>query len=219
VGGGTGMICLGFKGGIGTASRKLPAAQGGYTVGVLVQCNFGLQRNLMIAGVPVGREITDLVRCRTADVPAGTPGESEDERCAAGATRDDAAERAEMGSIIAVVATDAPLLPHQLKRIATRVSLGIARVGGYASNGSGDIFLAFSTANPGTAMSTDSTQLRMLSNARISPLFEATMQATEEAIINAMLAAPTMDGVNFTRIHGLPAPRVLDALRKYGRVR
>jgi D-aminopeptidase len=219
VGGGTGMICLGFKGGIGTASRKLPAAQGGYTVGVLVQCNFGLQRNLMIAGVPVGREITDLVRCRTADVPAGTPGESEDERCAAGATRDDAAERAEMGSIIAVVATDAPLLPHQLKRIATRVSLGIARVGGYASNGSGDIFLAFSTANPGTAMNTDSTQLRMLSNARISPLFEATMQATEEAIINAMLAAPTMDGVNFTRIHGLPAPRVLDALRKYGRVR
>ena len=218
VGGGTGMICLGFKGGIGTASRKLPAAQGGYTVGVLVQCNFGLQRNLMIAGVPVGREITDLFACRTADVPAGTPGEVEDTRCAAGATRDDTAERTELGSIIAVVATDAPLLPHQLKRIATRVSLGIARVGGYASNGSGDIFLAFSTANPNTAMSTDSTQLRMLSNARISPLFEATMQATEEAIVNALLASQTMDGVNYTRVHGLPAPRVLEALRKYRRV-
>ncbi len=218
VGGGTGMVCLGFKGGIGTASRTLPAAQGGYTVGVLVQCNFGLQRNLMIAGVPVGQEITDLPICATAEVPPGTPGERERSRCGVPAGRDDAGERTELGSIIAVVATDAPLLPHQLKRIATRVSLGIARVGGYASNGSGDIFIAFSTANANSAMAEDSTRLTMLSNARISPLFQATMQATEEAIVNAMLAAETMDGVNFTRVHGLPADRVVQALRKYGRL-
>jgi D-aminopeptidase len=118
-----------------------------------------------------------------------------------------------------VVAIDAPLLPHQLKRIATRVSLGIGRVGGFASNGSGDIFIAFSTANPNTAMVTDSTKLTMLSNAIISPLFNATVQATEEAIVNALLAAETMEGVNYTRVYGLPAPRVLDALRKYGRLR
>jgi L-aminopeptidase/D-esterase-like protein len=220
VGGGTGMICLGFKGGIGTASRKLPPEQGGYTVGVLVQCNFGNQRNLMIAGVPVGQEITDLSACRSIDLPAGAEQEARNLRpCAPGATRDDTTEPTELGSIIAVVATDAPLLPHQLKRIATRVSLGIGRVGGYASNGSGDIFIAFSTANPRTAMANDSTQLTMLSNARISTLFTATVQATEEAIVNALLAARTMEGVNGTRVYGLPAPRVMDALRKYGRVR
>ena len=232
VGGGTGMICLGFKGGIGTASRKLPPEQGGYTVGVLVQCNFGNQRNLMIAGVPVGQEITDLAACRTIDLPLTADQEARGlRRCATGApgapgapgstgaTRDDTTEPTELGSIIAVVATDAPLLPHQLKRIATRVSLGIGRVGGFASNGSGDIFIAFSTANPRTALANDSTQLMMLSNARISTLFTATVQATEEAIVNAMLAAQTMEGVNGTRVYGLPAPRVLDALRKYGRIR
>ena len=226
VGGGTGMICLGFKGGIGTASRKLPPEQGGYTVGVLVQCNFGNQRNLMIAGVPVGQEITDLAACRTIELPPSADQEARGfRRCAggtsgaAGATRDDTTEPTELGSIIAVVATDAPLLPHQLKRIATRVSLGIGRVGGYASNGSGDIFIAFSTANPRTALANDSTPLTMLSNARISTLFTATVQATEEAIVNAMLAAQTMEGVNGTRVHGLPAPRVMDALRKYGRIR
>ncbi len=219
VGGGTGMVCLGFKGGIGSASRRLTPAQGGYTVGVLVQCNFGLQRNLMIAGVPVGRELADLFSCSAAEVPASTPGEKIARRCG-GAPPGDAeiGEERELGSIIAVVATDAPLLPHQLKRIATRVSLGIARVGGYASNGSGDIFIAFSTANPNTAMSEDSTSLRMLSNARISPLFEATMQATEEAIVNAMLAAPTMTGINYNRVFGLPADRVVGAMRKYGRL-
>ena len=220
VGGGTGMICLGFKGGIGTASRKLPPEQGGYTVGVLVQCNFGNQRNLMIAGVPVGQEITDLAACRTIDLPLNADEEARGfRRCVPGATRDDTTEPTELGSIIAVVATDAPLLPHQLKRIATRVSLGIGRVGGFASNGSGDIFIAFSTANPRTAMATDSTQLTMLSNARISTLFTATVQATEEAIVNAMLAAQTMEGVNGTRVYALPAPRVLEALRKYGRLR
>lgn len=216
VGGGTGMICLGFKGGIGTASRRLPPELGGYTVGVLVQCNFGNQRNLMIAGVPVGEAITDLASCTTAPGPQPTGNRR---RCAPDAQRDDTVEPTELGSIITVVATDAPLLPHQLKRIATRVSLGIGRVGGFASNGSGDIFIAFSTANPRTASATDSTQLTMLSNAMISPLFTATVQATEEAIVNAMLAAPTMEGANHTRVYGLPAPRVLDALRKHGRLR
>ena len=223
VGGGTGMICLGFKGGIGTASRKLPPEQGGYTVGVLVQCNFGNQRNLMIAGVPVGQEITDLASCTAGDLPRTADDEARGRRrCppgSAGSPRDDSVEPTELGSIIAVVATDAPLLPHQLKRIATRVSLGIGRVGGFASNGSGDIFIAFSTANPNTAMATDSTRLTMLSNASISPLFTATVQATEEAIINAMLAAGTMEGVNYTRVYGLPGDRVTEVLRKYGRLR
>jgi D-aminopeptidase len=232
VGGGTGMVCMGFKGGIGTASRKLTPEQGGYTVGVLVQCNFGLQRHLSVAGVPVGLEITDLAGCVAAPVPASAPGEKFARKCSttententersAGANgRGGSAleERQELGSIIAIVATDAPLLPHQLKRIATRVSLGIARVGGYASNGSGDIFIAFSTANPSTGMDEDSTSVAMLSNARISPLFLATVQATEEAIINAMLAAPTMTGINNNRVYGLPSARVLAALRKYGRL-
>jgi D-aminopeptidase len=257
VGGGTGMICMGFKGGIGTASRKLPPEQGGYTIGVLVQCNFGLQRHLSVAGVPVGLEITDLAGCVAAPVPTSAPGEKFARNCSTtegtehtegsaratgfGATGSNAtgsnamgsnatgpiadgtratalAERQEMGSIIAIVATDAPLLPHQLKRIATRVSLGIGRVGGYASNGSGDIFIAFSTANAGTGMDEDSTSVAMLSNARISPLFLATVQATEEAIINAMLAAPTMTGINNNRVYGLPSARVLAALRKYGRL-
>ncbi len=219
VGGGTGMICLGFKGGIGTASRTLPPEQGGYTVGVLVQCNFGNQRNLMIAGVPVGLEITDLEACTAGAMPSSSASPSPRRHCAGGLRRDDTREPVELGSIIAVVATDAPLLPHQLKRIATRVSLGVGRMGGFASNGSGDIFVAFSTANPNTAMTNDSTQLTMLSNARLSPLFAATVQATEEAIVNALLASQTMEGANFTRVYGLPAPRLIDALRKYGRIR
>ncbi len=244
VGGGTGMVCHGFKGGIGTASRKLSAAEGGYTVGVLVQCNYGARRDLSIAGVPVGQEIPDLVACvanadTTVKGPFGLT-----RRCTAETTPThvdrgtsaaaDAAQLAsasqdlpdagpwfrgeELGSIIIVVATDAPLLPHQLKRIATRVSLGIGRVGGFASNGSGDIFIAFSTANGPATAARDSAQLTMLSNAIISPLFQATVQATEEAIVNALLAAETMDGANYTRVHGLPTDRVLAALRKYGRL-
>ncbi|MEO8622775.1 MAG: P1 family peptidase, partial [bacterium] len=145
VGGGTGMTCLGFKGGIGTASRKLPAQQGGYTVGVLVQCNFGLRRDLRIAGVPVGEEITDLQPC-IANTDAPIAGQRP--HCDASPGNDASIESAEQGSIIVVVATDAPLLPHQLKRIATRVSLGVGRQGGFGGNGSGDIFIAFSTANP-----------------------------------------------------------------------
>lgn len=212
VGGGTGMVCHGFKGGIGTASRKLPAEQGGYTVGVLVQCNYGARRDLRIAGVPVGEEIQDLLPCfanretappgsaRLCEAPSNTPREDE------GA-----------GSIIVVVATDAPLLPHQLKRIATRVSLGVGRMGGWGQNPSGDIFVAFSTANAGAAGANDTTMVRMLANARISPLFTATAQATEEAIVNAMLAAETTTGVNDFRVFALPVDRVKAIMKKYGR--
>jgi D-aminopeptidase len=220
VGGGTGMVCQGFKGGIGTASRRLPAAQGSYTVGVLVQCNFGSQRSLSVAGVPVGLEITDLASCSAGALPATAEAALRNRpRCASGGTRDDRLEPAEQGSIIVVVATDAPLLPHQLKRIATRVSLGVGRVGGFAGNGSGDIFLAFSTANASAVGTRDSAAVNMLSNTIISPLFTATVQATEEAILNAMLASDTMEGANFTRVYGLPADRVVAALKKYGRLK
>lgn len=168
VGGGTGMNLFGFKGGSGTASRKLSEEEGGYTVGVFVQGNFGTRADLMIAGVPVGLEITDLTR---------EEGEPE-----------------EANSIIAVVATDAPLLPHQLKRLARRVPIGIARTGGFGTNGSGDIFLAFSSANPGAFSREESTELKMVSNDDMNPLIRATAYATEEAIINAMVAAETMKG-------------------------
>ena len=214
VGGGTGMVCHGFKGGIGTASRTLPAAQGGYTVGVLVQCNYGSRRDLRIAGVPVGEEIADLLSCTaSANVPAGA------RRCdAPGGDATDAEEG--QGSIIVVVATDAPLMPHQLKRLATRVSLGVGRQGGFGTNGSGDIFLAFSTANPG-AWSDDPPvkSLQMLTNARMSSLFYATVQATEAAITNALLAAETMTGANDLRVYAMPVDRMLAAMRKYGRLR
>jgi D-aminopeptidase len=192
VGGGTGMVCHGFKGGIGTASRKLDATAGGYTVGVLVQCNHGSRRELRIAGVPVGAEISDLMP------GAAPPGD-------------------ELGSIIVVVATDAPLLPHQLKRIATRVSLGIGRMGGYGGNSSGDIFIAFSTANPRAASDTGTASVTMLPNARMNALFFATVQATEAAIVNALLAAETMTGANDRRVHAMPLDRVRAIMARYGR--
>jgi L-aminopeptidase/D-esterase-like protein len=218
VGGGTGMTCHGFKGGIGTASRKLPDAQGGYTVGVLVQCNFGQRRELRVAGVPVGEEIPDLLPCtatRDTMLLRGMP------RCAtsgAGGSANDDDANAGAGSIIIIVATDAPLLPHQLKRLATRASLGVGRSGGRGENSSGDIFVAFSTANARASSDTGITRLAMLPNARINPLFSATVQATEEAILNAMLAAETMTGANDVRVFALPSDRLLTALRKYGRV-
>src|SRR5437867_6564 len=193
VGGGTGMICHQFKGGIGTASRRLPADRGGYTIGVLVQCNYGSRARLSIAGVPVGQEIPDLLPTRDT-----IPGER--------------------GSIIIVVATDAPLLPHQLKRIAKRASLGVGRLGGTGGNPSGDIFVAFSTANPGAAKPDANVSVTMLPNERISPLFEATIQATEEAIVNAMVAAETMTGINGLRVYALPHERLRAALRKYNRL-
>ncbi len=217
VGGGTGMVCLGFKGGIGTASRRLPPQQGGYTVGVLVQCNFGSRRDLRIAGVPVGEEITDLTGCTANSDPI--PVGSSRRRCDAPVGGDAADEGPEQGSIIVVVATDAPLLPHQLKRIATRVSLGIGRQGGFGGNGSGDIFVAFSTANP-KAWSSDSIMaVRMVSNDRISPLFQATAQATEAAITNALLAAETTTGADDLRIYAMPVERLMAAMRKYGRIK
>src|SRR6266545_3253376 len=193
VGGGTGMICNQFKGGIGTASRRLPADRGGYTIGVLVQCNYGSRARLSIAGVPVGQEILDLLPARDT-MPT------------------------ERGSIIIVIATDAPLLPHQLKRIAKRASLGVGRLGGTGGNPSGDIFVAFSTANPGAAQPDSTRALTMLPNERISPLFEATIQATEEAIVNAMVAAETMTGADGLRVYALPHDRLRAALRKYNRL-
>jgi L-aminopeptidase/D-esterase-like protein len=218
VGGGTGMVCHGFKGGIGTASRRLPDAAGGYTVGVLVQCNYGARRELRVAGVPVGEEIPDLLPCiANADttIAPGVP------RCG---TRTSAADRdavdasgAGAGSIIIVVATDAPLLPHQLERVATRAALGVGRMGGRGENSSGDIFVAFSTANGRSAADTGTVRLTMLPNARINPLFGATIQATEEAILNAMLAAETMTGANDQRVYALPHQRLLAILARYGR--
>ncbi|HWQ34965.1 MAG TPA: P1 family peptidase [Blastocatellia bacterium] len=189
VGGGTGMICFEFKGGIGTASRRLSERQGGYTVGVLVQANFGLRPQLQIAGVPVGVEITE------------------------GAFRPH-----ETGSIIIVVATDAPLVAHQLKRLARRAALGLARTGSLSGNGSGDIFIAFSTANPEAAKSGGLAQLTMLPNDRMNPLFDATAQATEEAIINALVAAETMTGIDDHRVIALPHDRLRETLRKYNRL-
>jgi len=215
VGGGTGMVCHGFKGGIGTASRKLPDAQGGYTVGVLVQCNYGVRRDLRIAGVPVGEEIPDLAGCIANSDPL--PPNSPRPRCDQPARAADFAD--EQGSIIVVVATDAPLLPHQLKRIATRVSLGVGRQGGFGGNGSGDIFVAFSTANPRAWFNdAPTTTVQMLPNDRISPLFQATAQATEAAITNALLAAETTTGANDLRIYAMPVDRMLAAMKKYGRM-
>jgi L-aminopeptidase/D-esterase-like protein len=210
VGGGTGMQCHQFKGGIGTASRVLPAAEGGFTVGVLVQCNYGARASFSVAGVPVGTAIPDLLPCRTR--PTGAP----DERVC-DAPRPPQGADEELGSIIVIVATDAPLLPHQLKRIATRVSLGVGRMGGFGGNSSGDIFVAFSTANPKAGMTPERAQVEMLANARITPLFQATVQATEEAILNALLAAETMEGGDGLRVYALPHDRLMAAMKKYGR--
>jgi L-aminopeptidase/D-esterase-like protein len=189
VGGGTGMTCFEFKGGIGTASRRLGDRQGGHTVGVLVQANFGLRHQLQISGVPAGREITE-----------GTY------------------KKRETGSIIIVVATDAPLLPHQLKRLARRAGLGLARTGSVSGNGSGDLFLAFSTANKGAAKPEGLIQAMFLPNERMDSLFEATVQATEEAILNALVAGRTMTGRDDHRILGLPHERVREVLKKYNRL-
>lgn len=217
VGGGTGMVCHGFKGGIGTASRKLDARDGGYTVGVLVQCNCCARRELRVAGVPVGQEITDLLPCTATNDPAvRAPGPRCDAEPATPTNRDEDADDGQ-GSIIVVVATDAPLLPHQLKRIATRVSLGIGRMGGKGENSSGDIFVAFSTANAHAAADTGLAHLAMIPNGRINSLFYATTQATEEAIVNAMLQAETMTGANYARVYALPVDRLMAAMKKYGR--
>ena len=214
VGGGTGMICHSFKGGIGTASRVLPAEDGGYTVGVLVQCNYGRRREFQVAGVPVGEEIQDQTPCLSL---SGVEPRFGLAPCAGAAPPPPRNEG--QGSIIVVVATDAPLLPHQLKRVATRPSLGIGRMGGRGNNSSGDIFVAFSTANPGVAGSKGNTRVEMMPNDNMNALFAATIQATEEAILNALLAAETMTGADGVRVTALPHDRLLVALRKYGRIR
>jgi D-aminopeptidase len=199
VGGGTGMICYGFKGGIGTASRVLPKDEGRYTVGVLVQCNCGARHQLMIAGVPVGKEIPEV----TPDAMF---------RDAAGADK-----QGELGSIIIVIATDAPLIPTQLKRLARRATMGLARTGSISGNGSGDIFLAFSTANPHANDEPGPNTVQTVANERLNPLFAATVQATEEAIVNAMVGAKTMTGIDGHTVIGLPHEKLQQVLKKYGR--
>jgi D-aminopeptidase len=190
VGGGTGMICFEFKGGTGTASRQLPEKLGGYTVGVLAQCNFGTRHLLRIAGAPVGYEIT------------GNPVWDDD-----------------TGSIIVVVATDAPLLPSQMKRVAKRVTLGLGRLGSISGDGSGDIFIAFSTANAGAGLEQKKPiALQMLPNDRMDALFEATVQATEEAVVNALVAAKTMTGADGHTVEALPHDRLREVLKKYNRL-
>ncbi len=195
VGGGTGMICNGYKGGIGSSSRRLQPKDGGYTVGVLVQCNYGTRDNLRIAGIPVGREIPAPEPY--AFMPWGLD---------------------EHGSIIVVVATDAPLLAHQLKRLARRVTLGLGRNGSISGNGSGDIFIAFSTANSGAALPTHVIDLKMLPNDSLDPVFRATVEATEEAVVNAMVAAQDMTGVDDHRVIALPHAALRAVLKKYGRL-
>ena len=228
VGGGTGMGCNGFKGGIGTSSRVLTASQGGYTIGVLVQCNYG--GDLRILGVPIRSEITDLRTCTVLPQPLNRPWTRGIPPCpispatgrVAGAENGDngsGGEHEGRGSIIVIVATDAPLLPHQLERIAKRVMLGLGRLGSFAGNSSGDLFLAFSTANANAAKPEGTPSLVMLPNDRIDPLFQATIDATEEAVVNAMLAAQTMTGADGIRVFGLPGERVVAALRKYNRMK
>ncbi len=204
VGGGTGMICHRFKGGIGTASRVVEIDGAAYTVGVLVQCNYGSREQLRIAGVPVGVEIPDLLPSRPG--PDGAPVEADD-----GADRE--------GSIIVVVGTDAPVLPHQLERIATRVSLGLGRNGSTSGNGSGDIFIAFSSANREAARERGSVSgLELLANERLNPIFSATVQATEEAVVNAMVAAETMTGADDVTVFELPHERLREVLGRYNRL-
>lgn len=192
VGGGTGMVCHRFKSGIGTSSRKL---ENGYTVGVLAQANYGSREDLTIAGVPAGRELSDLMPLMNGLDP-----------------------KADGGSIIAIVATDAPLAPHQLKRLAKRVPLGVGRTGGIGSNSSGDIFLAFSTAEAGNKNAEGLIQLEMIPNDEIDPFFRAVIQATEESVINALVAAETMTGINGNTVHAIPHDRLRATLRKYNRL-
>lgn len=199
IGGGTGMMCLGFKGGTGTASRVISIKDSVYTLGAIVQSNFGAKRNLSIAGVPVGIELKDTLNYEYKAAPQSRRQEGD-------------------GSIIVIVATDAPLLPHQLKRVAQRIPLGIGIVGGRGSNGSGDIFLAFSTANENAFNREKTTRVQSLSNDRLMPVFEATVQAVEEAIINAMVAAETMEGINGNKAYALPHDLLKEVLKKYNRL-
>ena len=186
VGGGTGMICYGFKGGSGSASRVITTAGTTVTVGAFVQANFGTREQLTIAGVPVGRALGD-----TEEVQ-------------------------ERGSLIAIIGTDAPLLPHQLKRLARRVGLGMGRSGAMSGHGSGDIFMAFSTANPEAHQEQQQLSIMdFIPNARLDRTFQAVIQATDEAILNAMVANETMEGFQGSRVEGLPRGKVIRILKDY----
>ena len=198
IGGGTGMLTLGFKGGIGTSSRKVKINNKTYTLGAIVQSNFGSKRNLTISGVPIGKELKDTLNLVFNAPPANKRQEGD-------------------GSIIVIVATDAPSFPHQLKRISHRIPLGIGAVGGRGSNGSGDIFLAFSTANPKAFNRKNSGTVKTFPNDKISPLFEATVQVVEESIVNAMIAAETMEGINNNKAYALPHGKLMEILKKYNR--
>ena len=198
VGGGTGMIAYGFKGGIGTASRKLPESQGAYTVGVLVQANFGARDSLVIDGVPVGRELATVL---LPEVNADRQPHADHE-----------------GSVIAVIATDAPLSSRQLERLARRAALGLARTGTYSGNTSGDIFIAFSAANVVPQQNPPKVAtVNLLSTDEINPIFRAVVEATEESVINAMTKADTMTGINGNTVHALPYDRLASVMAKYGR--
>ena len=200
IGGGTGMMCLGFKGGTGTSSRVLKIKDSSYTVGAIVQSNFGAKRNLSIAGVPVGVELKDTLNSVFNGPPKSRRKEGD-------------------GSIIVIIATDVPLLPHQLKRIAQRIPLGIGIVGGRGSNGSGDIFLAFSTANEGAFNRDDIASITSMPNDLLMPVFEATVQVVEEAIINAMIAAETMEGINGNTSYAIPHDVLVETLKKHNRIK
>ena len=204
VGGGTGMVCYGFKGGIGTSSRQVPESAGRYTVGVLVQANFGRRAELTVTGVPIGREITDLLPEVTREAGPDADINLDHE-----------------GSVIVVIATDAPLSSRQLERLASRAALGLARTGSTSGNTSGDIFIAFSTANT-VPQSTPSPTLTATfvspeSTATLNPLFQAVVEATEESVLNALMKADTMTGINGNRVHALPYDRLKAAMAKYGR--
>jgi D-aminopeptidase len=226
VGGGTGMICNGFKGGTGTASRRLSADDGGYTVGVLVQCNYGGSRQLRVAGIPVAREMHLQRPCveKHLDPPIldyfGNPAPVCDP---ASASTADGVRAPEEGSIIVIVATDAPLTPDQLKRLARRVSVGLGRVGAIEGDESGDIFLAFSTANAGADEGNSTSNykdknatIERMQSWKMDAMFTAVVQSTEEAVINTIVAAKTMVGADYWLIPAIPHDQLQDVLRKHG---
>ena len=229
VGGGTGMICNGFKGGTGTSSRRLSAAAGGYTLGVLVQCNYGGSQQLRVAGIAVAREMKLQRPCVTKllDPPVlgfdGKPVQICDPKMA---TTADGVRAPEEGSIIVIVATDAPLTPDQLKRLARRVSVGLGRIGAIEGDESGDIFLAFSTANVGAdegnsaqpPFAGPNATIQRVQSWKMDALFTAVVQATEESVINALVAAKTMTGADYWTVPALPHDQLQQVLRKHGQL-
>lgn len=227
VGGGTGMVCNGFKGGTGTSSRKLDASNGGYTVGVLVQCNYGSSDQLRVAGIPVAREMRLKEPCveKKLDPPVRDWDGSVAPVCTPNvATKADGIRAPEMGSIIVIVATDAPLTPDQLKRLARRVSVGLGRVGAIEGDESGDIFLAFSTANAGAdegnsaepPFTSPNAKVERVQSWKMDALFTAVVQAVEESVINTVIAAKTMTGADYWVVPAIPHDQLQEVLRKHG---